>query len=72
MSVNESNGLRNFGRKKVDLMLELIELGRNNKKFGFSRTEELLKFKGFLLTYREMVWGDNKVRLSKDFSRNNI
>jgi len=50
-------GLKNFGRGKVDLMLELLELGLKSKTFGKERKEELGSFKLFLLNYRRMVWG---------------
>jgi len=63
MSVRECDGLRNFSRSQVDLMLELIELGRNDERFGRERTDELLKFKHKLLGFRAMVWGDGKIRL---------
>ena len=50
-------GLRNFGRSKVDLMLELIDFGLKSRYFGKDKKEELGKFKLFLLEYRKMVWG---------------
>lgn len=69
--ISSREGLKSFGRQKVNFMLELIELGRKDKVFGKTRCDDLLRFKQFLMNYRRMVWGD-PIELPSDWKRDGV
>lgn len=70
--VVEREGLKGFSRTEVLHMLELIDRGRRDPKYGLENVEWLLRLKHKLLKYSAMCWSDGKIMLPKNQVRNNV